>query len=133
MSTGQRHAPEHDLLGVDAGQPARVRDRGAVVVELSLDAHELARLALARAQVAEVEQQRVVAGGGELLGIGLETTVAGVAKGVAHDDAWAPVAVAGRAVPGGAASAVRDEIAVASHAATSATTGAPRPASAGGA
>ncbi len=68
-----------------------MRDGGAPVLELAADAQQLARLALAGAEVAVVEHQRGQAGGGEALGVGVQALLAHGAEAVGHDHArWGP-------------------------------------------
>ena len=62
-----------------------MRDGGRPVFELLVDVEQLSRLALARAEVAIVEDQAGVAGLAEALGVGVESHLAHGAETVAHD------------------------------------------------
>ena len=72
VAARERAAPQRDALWVDAGHAARKFDGRGPVRELLRNGDELARLAVAGAEVPVVEQQHMKAGFGETQRIGLE-------------------------------------------------------------
>ena len=82
------------------------RDRRPPVVELGLVVDELARLAVARAEVPVVEHERGQARGGEALGVRVEALLADAVEAVADHDAGHRFRAGRAIVPGGAPSAL---------------------------
>ena len=70
VTAGVGGPPEHDPVGVDAGQGSGGGDRRVVVLTLAPVGHELAGGAVGGAEAAVVEHERVDAGLSERLGVG---------------------------------------------------------------
>ena len=82
MTAAERGSPQRDPIRVDAvGVPGPV-DHRAVVVLLTADVQELARLAAGAAEVPVVEQHHGQTGVGEGLGVRGQPVVAGSRKSV---------------------------------------------------
>ena len=78
--------PHPDPIGGDAGELPDVGDRMAVVANLGPRVDLLARLAIARTEVAVVEHERGQPGRGEPLGIGVQVHLLHGREAVRHDD-----------------------------------------------
>ncbi len=70
VARGQRAAPHADALRIDAFDSACKGNGRGPVGELAMHGDQLARLTVAVAEIAVVEQQHIEAGGGEALCIG---------------------------------------------------------------
>ncbi|MNF58334.1 hypothetical protein D3C84_398860 [compost metagenome] len=68
MTTTERGAPQNDPRGVHLAEAARIGNRGFPVFELTADVEELARLALAVAEVAIIEDEAGIPDSHETLG-----------------------------------------------------------------
>ena len=93
MAAAERGAPQGDPLAVDRVEAASVGERCGPVAQLALDVEQLARLAVAVAEVAVGEDQRRDAGVREPARVGLEPQLAGRAEAVAEDHQRRPLGV----------------------------------------
>ena len=115
----QRHTPQHQAGGVDAGQAYGGRHRRAVVLDLAREVDPLARRTTRGAEAAVVECEHVDAALGQAVGEGFEAGVLGAAEAVRHHHDG-PAVGAGQLV--GAGDVERVELGVADgdpHAGTS--------------
>ncbi len=86
VAAAERRAPHSDPVGVDTVEPASPGDDGTVVVVLTGDVEQLARLAGRSAEVPVVVHDDGQAGVAERLGVGGQPLVAGGGEPVGHDD-----------------------------------------------
>ena len=109
-------APDPDAVGIDLGQRAGVADRVAVVAHLLPGVDLQPGLAVARAEVAVVEDDRPQAGGGEHLREPVEVHLLDGGEAVGHHDRRdRPRRSVGDVVPAPQSHALGIELDVASH------------------
>jgi hypothetical protein len=91
VTTAERATPERDPRGFDALQLTGVSERRGPILELAFDVEELARLALASAEVTVVKRENGKSAGLKALCIPVEAHLLDRAQTVTHHHQRGPV------------------------------------------
>ena len=109
MTAREGGSPQDDAIRVHLGAAAGVRHRRCPVLVLAPDVEQLPRLARAGTEVAVVEDQHVMARGGEALGIRIEAHLLHPGQAMRHHHARRPLDTLGAVKPARARLTVRGE------------------------